>query len=206
MSNLKALAVSAYRGTVTDKTFSTIDRMYSIGKKLDQSLSAINADRTRTDTERLPLRNKAAKAAKAEFDSLFTPALAEAVTKAESLERDKSCDLIVGLDNVVIAQLATMLMSKNPTEIQKLAAADMRFTRALNMFPAEAFGIDATMHKNTIDRSWRALNPEKAEAMDAATRDVDVLMSFKATVSDSFINTAIEQTEHGMKAAGRVEV
>ncbi len=200
----ESLAVSAYRGQVSEGVYGALEAIYNNGRELERAFTNINQDGTRTKNEKQPLVAKVARGAKDNAAHILNSVLKGVVDKAESAKTARAFHLHAGSDNVMIAHLATTLMGKKPDEIAALANADARFARALNMFPASVYGIEPKKHEEYLDKAWRTQKPEDAAAYDAAIKDADALVKF-GTLVDNYATKMAEQAENAMKAAGRYE-
>ncbi len=204
MAKINIPATGAWRGLISDFAQSGIDSAATIGRDLESRLDRIERDRTRTQLEKLPMRKKAAEQAKAALDERLSLPFRLGVQAGEEAAKARKCDLTPSHDNLSAMTLAQILLTKNTTEIKKLAQLDPRFAQAANFYPPEAFGLKRDEHTEMMSKAWETHFPEKAAAEAAAIADLRALDVLNRAVGD-FCKMEIEQCAQGMASAGRVE-
>ena len=205
MAKINIPATGAWRGLISDLAQSSIDHAATIGRDLESRLDRIERDRTRTQLEKLPMRKAAAEKAKAALESEMALAYRFGVERAEEATKARQRDLMPSETNLSAMTLAqTLLRSKSPAEIKKLAMIDPRFAQAANYYPPEAFGLKREEHAEMMNKAWEQHFPEKAQIEQAAIDELKALDTLTRNVG-GYCDIEIAQCEQGLQSAGRVE-
>ena len=204
MAKINHVATGAWRGLISDLAQKAIDDAAAIGRELEQRLARIERDRTRTQLEKLPMRQKAAQDAKQRLDRTMALAYRFGVERAEEATKARQRDLTPSETNLSAMTLAQTLLSKSPAEIKKLAMIDPRFAQAANYYPPEAFGLKRDEHSEIMTKAWEQHYPEKAQIEQAAIDELKALDTLTRNVG-GYCDIEIAQCEQGLQSAGRVE-